>query len=79
MKKAAMVGLLVLAVLANPVLAIGSKGDSGYWHPYPSGLVPGDIVMGHSPVTFFSRRPRPKGRGCSKPPNQSLNRKATLF
>ena len=51
MKKAAVVGLLVLAVLANPVLAIGSKGDSGYWHPYPSGLIPGDIVMGHNPVT----------------------------
>jgi len=51
MKKAAIIGILVLAMLANPVAAIGSKGGSNYWHPYPSGIIPGDIVMGHNPIS----------------------------
>ncbi len=52
-----LVGVLVLLVLIAPLAgsstlvasAFGSGGD--YWHPYPSGVKPGDIVIGHSPST----------------------------
>jgi uncharacterized protein YycO len=50
-KLVAIVGVLLLVVLANPVSAIGSKGGSDYWHPYPVGIMPGDIVIGHNPVS----------------------------
>ena len=46
---AAIVGLLVLAAVLNPVAASSSKGDANYWHPYPTNVIPGDIVIGHSP------------------------------
>ena len=46
---AAIVGLLVLAAMLSPVAASSSKGDANYWHPYPTNVIPGDIVIGHSP------------------------------
>ncbi len=45
------VGLLVLVTMMHPVAASGSLGSSNYHHPYPHGLIPGDIVMGHNPVS----------------------------
>jgi len=48
---APMLGLLVLVVLANPVAASGSLGGSDHWHPYPSGIIPGDIIIGHNPIS----------------------------
>ncbi|WP_297506195.1 YiiX/YebB-like N1pC/P60 family cysteine hydrolase [Thermococcus sp.] len=52
MKRVApILGLLVLVVLANPVAASSSLGGSDHWHPYPSGIIPGDIVIGHNPLS----------------------------
>ncbi|WP_297499142.1 YiiX/YebB-like N1pC/P60 family cysteine hydrolase [Thermococcus sp.] len=48
---APIIGLLALVVLANPAAASGSLGGSDYWHPYPTGIIPGDIVIGHNPVS----------------------------
>ncbi|CAD5243446.1 YiiX/YebB-like N1pC/P60 family cysteine hydrolase [Thermococcus camini] len=50
-KVAAIVGLLLLATMLNPVAASSSKGGGNYWHPYPYNLVPGDIVIGHNPTS----------------------------
>ncbi len=44
-------GLLLLAAMMHPVAASGSKGGANYYHPYPYGLKPGDIVIGHNPVS----------------------------
>jgi len=44
-------GLLVLAAVVNPVAAFGIKDSGGYYHPYPHGVIPGDIVIGHDPIT----------------------------
>ncbi|ASJ02642.1 hypothetical protein A3L09_04890 [Thermococcus profundus] len=50
-----LVGLIlafaVVALVFQPVGATGSKGGSNYYHPYPYGLKPGDIVIGHNPVS----------------------------
>lgn len=43
--------ILVLATFLHPVGASGSKGGSEYYHPYPTGLKVGDIVIGHNPVS----------------------------
>ncbi|ASJ11678.1 YiiX/YebB-like N1pC/P60 family cysteine hydrolase [Thermococcus thioreducens] len=52
MKTAApIVALLILATMLNPVAASGSLGGSNYYHPYPTGIVPGDIVIGHNPLS----------------------------
>ena len=48
---AAILGLVVLTTMLSPVAASGSLGEADYYHPYPYGLVPGDIVIGHSPLT----------------------------
>jgi len=50
----ALLGLLViLAPLSGAAaqVALAFGGGSGYSHPYPTGLKPGDIVIGHSPTT----------------------------
>jgi len=48
------VGLLLLLVTLSPVSASSSSSGSGdYYHPYPTGLVPGDIVIGHNPLTDY--------------------------
>ncbi len=50
-------GLLVLAILVAtavfPALLVASAfgGGSGYYHPYPYWVKPGDIVIGHSSST----------------------------
>jgi len=54
--KKALFGILMfvlLAGLSGQVSASSSSSDSdaNYWHPYPSGLKMGDIVLGHSPDT----------------------------
>jgi len=41
--------LVVLAAVVSPVAALGTSGS--YSHPYPTGLEPGDIVIGHNPLT----------------------------
>ncbi len=52
MKKVApIVALLVLATMLNPVAASSSLGSSNYYHPYPTGIVPGDIVIGHNSLS----------------------------
>ena len=44
--------VLLAALLQGPhVAAAFSNEGGGYTHPYPVGLVPGDIVIGHSPLT----------------------------
>ncbi len=48
---AALLLALVLAHGAPAAGAFSSSGGGGYTHPYPVGLVPGDLVIGHSPVT----------------------------
>ena len=49
---AALAFALVLAHGAPAAAAFSSSGGGGgYTHPYPVGLVPGDLVIGHSPVT----------------------------
>ncbi|NJE41985.1 hypothetical protein E3E35_09630 [Thermococcus sp. GR7] len=41
--------ILVLAAFVSPVAAASISGDSSaYVHPYPSGIVQGDLVFGHS-------------------------------
>ena len=42
--------LLVFSVGMQPVGASGS-GSNSYYHPYPVGLKPGDIVIGHNPIS----------------------------
>jgi uncharacterized protein YycO len=53
MKKAAgiVMAIFMMALAFHPVSASGSKGGSTYYHPYPVGLIPGDIVIGHNPLT----------------------------
>lgn len=42
--------LLSLVFLVSPVSASSSiSDDANYYHPYPTNLKPGDIVIGHSP------------------------------
>ena len=50
-KVATVVALLVLATMLNPVAASSSLGSSNYHHPYPTGIVPGDIVIGHNSLS----------------------------
>jgi uncharacterized protein YycO len=51
-KKAGIImAVLVVATFHHPVGASGSKGGSTYYHPYPVGLIPGDIVIGHNPTS----------------------------
>lgn len=48
---ALLVAFAVVALVFQPAGATGSKGDSNYYHPYPHGLKPGDIVIGHNPLS----------------------------
>ena len=48
---AVFVGLLLLLATLSPVSAFSSKGGGSYYHPYPTGLIPGDIVIGHNPTS----------------------------
>ncbi|ASI99248.1 YiiX/YebB-like N1pC/P60 family cysteine hydrolase [Thermococcus celer] len=52
-KVAPIVALLVLVAMTtlNPVAASSSSGGSNYYHPYPIGIIPGDIVIGHNPTS----------------------------
>jgi uncharacterized protein YycO len=43
--------VFVMALLMHPVTASGSKGDANYYHPYPTNIIPGDIVIGHNPIS----------------------------
>ena len=45
----AILGVLFLTAMLNPVAASSSKGDANYWHPYPGNVIPGDIIIGHNP------------------------------
>ncbi|MBP1913020.1 YiiX/YebB-like N1pC/P60 family cysteine hydrolase [Thermococcus stetteri] len=45
------IAIFVMAVAFHPVSASGSKGESAYYHPYPYGIKPGDIVIGHNPIS----------------------------
>ena len=40
---------VVFSIGLQPAGAFGSSG--GYYHPYPTGLKPGDIVIGHNPIS----------------------------
>ncbi|NJF24664.1 YiiX/YebB-like N1pC/P60 family cysteine hydrolase [Thermococcus sp. Bubb.Bath] len=46
-----LMAFFVVATFLHPVGAIGSLGGSSYYHPYPYGLKPGDIVIGHNPLS----------------------------
>ena len=41
---------LAFFVFVTPGFSSSSSSDSSanYWHPYPSGIIPGDLVIGHS-------------------------------
>jgi len=45
--------LMVFAVAGSYVSASTSLSDSSadYYHPYPTNVIPGDIILGHSPST----------------------------
>jgi len=45
-----LIGVLFLLAAGSPVSAFSTSGG-GYWHPYPTGLAPGDIVIGHNPLS----------------------------
>ncbi|WP_456365735.1 YiiX/YebB-like N1pC/P60 family cysteine hydrolase [Thermococcus sp.] len=42
--------LTVFAILMTPAGAF-SLGGNSYSHPYPTGIQPGDIVVGHNPIS----------------------------
>ena len=46
---------LAFFVFATPGFSTSSSSDSSanYWHPYPSGIIPGDIILGHSPSSAW--------------------------
>ncbi|WP_297089807.1 YiiX/YebB-like N1pC/P60 family cysteine hydrolase [Thermococcus sp.] len=46
------VGLLVVLAMAAPVSALTGSGGN-YWHPYPTNVIPGDIVIGHGQKSDF--------------------------
>ena len=51
-KDGVMIGILLLLVGLSPVSASSSSSRTGdYHHPYPTGLIPGDVVIGHNPVS----------------------------
>ncbi len=50
MKTIILAAILVFPVFSYSAMAFGS-GET-YWHPYPSGVRPGDIVIGHSSGFF---------------------------
>ncbi len=41
----------LMALALNPVSATGSKGGNSYSHPYPYGIEPGDVIIGHNPIS----------------------------
>ncbi|NJD99000.1 hypothetical protein E3E26_04260 [Thermococcus sp. LS1] len=45
------VSIMLVVVLATPVTATSSTEEDSYYHPYPTGLIAGDIVIGHNPTT----------------------------
>ena len=42
--------LVIFTMVGSPVSA-SSLGSSSYYHPYPTGVIPGDIVIGHNPIS----------------------------
>jgi len=50
MKKAVLFVVSVILALSTPVLAL-SGGEENYEHPYPSDVIVGDILIGHSPTS----------------------------
>ncbi len=49
-KIAFILGVLLLIVTLSPVSASSSLSQD-YSHPYPTGIIPGDIVIGHNPIS----------------------------